>query len=37
MLKPDELLIVLGQAVGELLPPALLRGVFGQPEQELPV
>ena len=37
VLKPDELLVVLGQAVGELLPPALLRSVLGQPEQELPV
>src|SRR6266853_245974 len=37
VLKPDELLVVLGKAVGELLPPALLRGVLGQPEQELPV
>ena len=37
MLQADELLVVLGQAVGELLPPALLRRILGQPEQEFPV
>src|SRR2546423_3043257 len=37
VLKADALLVVLGQAVGELLPPALLRRILGQPEQELPV
>src|SRR6266487_5775050 len=37
VLQTDELLVVLGQAVGELLPPALLRRILGQPEQELPV
>src|SRR6185437_11518281 len=35
VLQPDELLIVLGQAVRELLPPALLRRIFGEPEQPL--
>jgi hypothetical protein len=34
VLEPDELLIVLGKADGELFPPALLGRVLGQPEQE---
>src|SRR5579859_1865118 len=35
VLEPDELLVVLGQALGELLPPALAGGVLGQPEQQI--
>src|SRR5271170_1757495 len=34
VLEPDELLIVLGKALGELFPPALLGRVLGQPEEQ---
>jgi hypothetical protein len=36
VLQADELLVVLRQAVGEFLPPALLGRVLGEPEQERP-
>ena len=34
MLQADELLIVLGKAVAEFFPPALLRRILGEPEKE---
>src|ERR1700761_428533 len=37
VLKADELLVILGEAVGVLLPPAFLRGVLGEREQHLAV
>src|SRR6516162_1583929 len=36
MLEADELLVVLGQDVREVFPPALLRRVLGQGEEQLP-
>jgi uncharacterized protein len=36
VLQADELLIVLGDAIGEFLPPALLGRVLGEPEQQRP-
>src|SRR5215831_594487 len=35
VLEPDELLIVVGQAVAVLLPPPLLRGVPGERKQDV--
>src|SRR3981081_2139896 len=37
MLEADELLIVIGKDVCELFPPALLRRIFGEREEEIAV